>query len=130
MVGVTYWVMRAGGCYQKGKALDLYFSSRKLEKTLSDQRETDRQFGQLGSVLRRRLAVLIAADSLADVPTVPPERRHQLANDRDEQFAIDLKHPHRLIFEVANDPIPRNDDEGIDLKNVTAITVVEIVDYH
>lgn len=122
--------MRAGGCYQKGKAVEVYFRSRKLEKTLSDQRATDRQFGQVGPVIRRRLAILIAADCLADVPAVPPERRHQLANDRDEQFAIDLKHPHRLIFEVANDPIPRNEDGGIDLDNVTAITVVEIIDYH
>ena len=110
--------------------MDLFFASRKLEKTLTDERATDRQFGQLGPVLRRRLAVLGAVDNLAEVPAVPPERRHQLTNDRDEQFAIDLKHPHRLVIEVANDPIPRNEDEGIDLKNVTAITVVEIIDYH
>jgi proteic killer suppression protein len=110
--------------------VDLGFSSRKLEKTLSDARAMDREFGQLAPVLRRRLAILVAADSLADVPTVPPERRHQLGNNRDEQFSVDLKHPFRLIFEVANDPIPRTDDGGIDLSNVTAITVVEIIDYH
>ncbi|MGV9007830.1 MAG: type II toxin-antitoxin system RelE/ParE family toxin [Brevundimonas sp.] len=110
--------------------MDLYFGSKKLEKTLSDQRKTDREFGQLARTLRLRLAVLTAAESLADVPIVPPERRHQLTNDRNEQFAVDLKQPHRLIFEVANDPIPRNDDGGIDLDNVTAITVVEIIDYH
>lgn len=110
--------------------MDLFFASTKLQKTLADQRATDRQFGQLAKVIRRRLAVLSAASNLAEVPIVPPERRHQLASDRDEQFAVDLKHPHRLIFEVANDPIPRNDDGGIDLNKVSAITVVEIIDYH
>ena len=53
-----------------------------------------------------------------------------LTEDRDEQYAVDLVHPKRLIFEVNHDPIPRNEDGGIDLTKVTAITIVEVVDYH
>jgi len=35
-----------------------------------------------------------------------------------------------MIFEVANNPIPRKADGGVDLAAVTAIRVVEIKDYH
>lgn len=77
-----------------------------------------------------RLAVLKAARTLALVPTTPPDRRHQLRGDRDEQFAVDLVHPHRLVFEANHDPLPRKDDGGIDVEQVTAITIIEVIDYH
>lgn len=77
-----------------------------------------------------RLAVLQNARNLGLVPTTPPERRHQLRADRDEQFAVDLVHPYRLVFEPNHDPLPRKDDGGIDTDQVTAITIVDVVDYH
>ncbi len=106
------------------------FATTRLKKSLSDEREMDRRYGQLAKPLRNRLSVLRRARSLADVPTVPPERCHQLSQDRDEQFAVDLKHPHRLVFAVDDEPVPRKADGGIDLSAVTAIRVVDIVDYH
>lgn len=104
------------------------FATTKLMKTL--EREMEKRYGQLAKPLKRRLGVLQRARNLADVPTVPPERCHQLSQDRDEQFAVDLKHPHRLVFEVADYPVPRKADNGIDLAAVTAIRVVDVVDYH
>ena len=77
-----------------------------------------------------RMAVLQGADDLSLVPNQKPVRRHQLSGDRDEQFAVDLVHPHRLVFEPDHDPIPRLEDGGIDLKAVTAIQMLEVVDYH
>jgi proteic killer suppression protein len=64
------------------------------------------------------------------VPTTPPERRHQLKGRRKEQFAVDLDRSRRLVFKPANEPIPYSDDGGIDLDRVTAITILEVVDYH
>lgn len=77
-----------------------------------------------------RLAVLKAARTLELVPTTPPERRHQLRGDRDEQFAVDLVHSYRLVFEPDHEPCPRKDDGGIDTDQVTGITIVEVIDYH
>jgi len=34
------------------------------------------------------------------------------------------------VFGVANDPVPRREDGGIDLERVTAIRILEVVDYH
>jgi len=89
-----------------------------------------REYGELSKSIKRRLSVLSQVRCLDDVPRVPPERCHQLTQDRDEQFAVDLSHPYRMIFEVANNPIPRKADGGVDLAAVTAIRVVEIKDYH
>ena len=77
-----------------------------------------------------RLTALKAAETLEQVPTTPPDRRHQLRGDRDEQYAVDLVHPYRLIFEPNHDPMPRKEDGGIDLKQVNAITIIEVIDYH
>ena len=77
-----------------------------------------------------RLAVLQAAPTLSMVPTVPPNRRHQLHGNRAGQYAVDLVHRHRLVFGPDHDPIPVKVDGGIDTDQVTAITVIEIVDYH
>ena len=77
-----------------------------------------------------RLAVMKEARVLALVPTTPPERRHQLRGDRDEQFAVDLVHPYRLVFELNHQPYPRKEDGGIDTDHVTAITIIEVIDYH
>ena len=77
-----------------------------------------------------RMAVLRAIQNLALVPETPPDRRHKLSGDRDGQFAVDLVHPYRLVFEAGHDPVPRNDDGGIDTGQVTAIRILDVVDYH
>jgi len=77
-----------------------------------------------------RMAVLKAANHLGLVPVERPVRRHQLSGNRKDEFAVDLVHPYRLVFRPNHDPIPRKDDGGIELEVVTAIEIVEIVDYH
>lgn len=111
--------------------MDIDFRKRKLEKTFNAQTELLRAYGSpMAKAIMLRMGVLRAARNLGQVPTTKPERRHQLTEDRDEQFAVDLVHPKRLIFEVNHDPIPRKPDGGIDVDQVTAITIVEVVDYH
>jgi proteic killer suppression protein len=111
--------------------LDIAFRTRKLEKTFNSAGELQKAYGaRMAKAIMIRLAVLKAARTLALVPTTPPDRRHQLRGDRDEQFAVDLVHPHRLVFEANHDPLPRKDDGGIDVEQVTAITIIEVIDYH
>ena len=84
----------------------------------------------MARTIMRRLAILKAAGSLVLVPTTPPERRHQPGSERKGQYAVDLVHPYRLIFKPDHEPVPRKQDGGIDTEQVTAITIIEIVDYH
>lgn len=111
--------------------MDIGFRTRKLEKTFNSAHALQKAYGaRMAKAIMNRLAVLNAARTLALVPTTPPDRRHQLRGDRDEQFAVDLIHPHRLVFEPNHQPLPRKDDGGIDTEQVTAITIIEVIDYH
>ena len=80
--------------------------------------------------IKMRLAVMKSARTLQQVPTTPPDRCHMLRGDRLGQYAVDLVHPHRLVFEPNHDPVPRREDGGVDLDEVTAVTVIDILDYH
>ena len=84
----------------------------------------------MAQTIRYRLAVLKNARALSHVPTTRPDRCHPLKGRRNEQYAVDLVHPHRLVFRPDHDPIPVKADGGIDTEQVTAITVIDIVDYH
>lgn len=107
------------------------FASAKLQKIVSVEKALNKTFGQqMAKRIKTGLAVLQAADNLSRVPTTGSIRCHQLSLDRDEQFAIDLVHPKRLIFEADHDPIPRLEDGGIDKAKVIQIFIVHIVDYH
>lgn len=74
--------------------------------------------------------MLHAAASLAVVPTTPPERRHLLTGDYAGHYAVDLQHPHRIVFIPAEDPPPLKPDGGHDLHNIKSIIIIEVVDYH
>lgn len=78
----------------------------------------------------RRLAVLDAADCLADVPCEPPDRCHALIGQRKGQYAVDAQHPFRIIFRPADDPLPLDDDGSLDLQRVTSIEILDVKDYH
>ncbi|MGE5206081.1 MAG: killer suppression protein HigA [Chlamydiota bacterium] len=73
---------------------------------------------------------LAAADTLADVSRLPPPRCHQLSENLDEQFAVDISPNERLVFEVDDNPVPRRADGGIDLNKVLAVVILRIEDYH
>lgn len=80
--------------------------------------------------IRQRMAVLAAAACLEEVPIHSPDRRHELSGNRKGQFAVDLKHPQRLVFEPNHNPLPRKSDGGLDLKKINAVTIIEVEDYH
>jgi proteic killer suppression protein len=111
--------------------MNISFKNSKLDKIFNSEKELVRTYGKdRAKYIQIRMSKLEAADNLDQIPKEPPERCHQLMGNRDEQFAVDLPQPWRLIFEVNNKPIPRKDDQGIDLKRVTEIKIIEVENYH
>jgi proteic killer suppression protein len=107
------------------------FRTRRLEKTFNSASALRKAYGdRMAKTIAIRLAVLRAAGTLSMVPTTPPERRHQLRGDRDEQYAVDLIHPYRLVFEPNHQPLPRKEDGGIDTDQVSATMILAVIDYH
>ncbi|MGC9454678.1 MAG: type II toxin-antitoxin system RelE/ParE family toxin [Phycisphaerae bacterium] len=80
--------------------------------------------------LQLRLEQLGAADCLADMSRLPGARCHQLTGDRAEILSVDLVHPYRLLFVVANEPAPRKPDGGLDWSQITEIEILSIEDTH
>ena len=111
--------------------MEIIFRTRKLAKIFNSTSALQKAYGdRTAQTIMRRLAVLKNASTLSLVPTTKPERCHQLTGDRRGQYAIDLIHPHRLIFKATHEPLPRKENGAIDTDQVTAITVIAVVDYH
>lgn len=73
---------------------------------------------------------LQAADNLSDISHLPPARCHKLHGNRAGQYAVDLINPFRLIFTpmIKREECPENDE--IDQTRITAILIIDIIDYH
>jgi proteic killer suppression protein len=110
--------------------MDISFASRKLQRRLSDEAQIMKGFGDRGRRLMRRLDVLRTASCLADVPHVPPIRRHALSGDWAGHFAVDITGNWRLIFRPLSGATPATRGGAVDLATVTAIEIVAIKDYH
>ena len=83
----------------------IYFKTKKLQKTCSVSKETIKQFGaKRGLKLQQRLMELRAAETLAEISHLPPHRCHELSGNRAGQLSVDLDHPYRILFIVANEP--------------------------
>ena len=111
--------------------MDIDFARRKLEKTFNSAKALKKAFGnRMADTIGARMAVLRHARTLSMVPATKPERCHQLEGRRAGQYAVDLVHPRRLVFKPNHDPMPQKETGGIDTDQVTAITVIQVTDYH
>lgn len=77
--------------------------------------------------LRTCLSELEAASNVTELVAGSP---HPLTHDRLGQFAVSLAGGVRLVFEPANNPIPRIDDASVDWSKVTIVSIEYIGDYH
>jgi proteic killer suppression protein len=101
-----------------------------LEKACSDDRTGSKHWGaDQWKLLKRRLAALLAAPTLADMDNVPGNC-HPLRADRAGDFAISLWGAYRLIFVPVDDPVPALEDGGIDRAKITHIRIKEVTNYH
>jgi proteic killer suppression protein len=111
--------------------MEISFRKRKLEKIFNDEQRLVREYGRENAdKIIDRMFALKEASNLDEIPTDKPYRCHQLDGDRKGEFAVDLKHPFRLVFEPDHDPVPLKDDGGIDKEAVTDIVIIEVSDYH
>jgi len=111
--------------------MDISFAKTKHQEIFNSEKELVREYGRDNArIIMRRMSVLRAAANLEEVSVLPPERRHELTGNRKEQFAIDLKQPFRLLFKPNHESVPRKKDGGIDLRQITAITLLGVEDYH
>lgn len=108
--------------------MEIRFKNKKLRETCEKQVIARKILGDAGArKLFARLSDLEAATRVTDLVTGNP---HPLKGDRHGQFSLELAGGWRLVFESANDPIPRKNDTSIDWSQVTIVSIEYIGDYH
>ena len=110
--------------------MDIVFPNERTAAEFNSLKALSRSYGaENARRILRRLDDLRAAANLETMRNLPG-RCHELKHDRAGQLAIDVRHPYRLIFEPANEPVPRKADGGLDWAGVTSIRILEVEDYH
>ena len=110
--------------------MHIKFENNNLEKYANNDRLGFKKLGQKRfTKFKQRLDQLKASKTLEDV-RFQPGRFHELTSDRKGQWACDLDHPYRLIFEPQENPIPTDDDGKYIWVEIKAVGVIEIDDYH
>ncbi len=79
--------------------------------------------------LKQRLDDILAADTLAVLETLPGHY-HCLSANRAGQWACSLEEPYRLVFIPMGNPLPVSPDGRLDTSKVTAVSFMEVVNYH
>ena len=93
--------------------MDIEFRTKQLLKCCNSLRNAQKQWGTVrGNLVVRRLQQLQAADVLEVMRHLPQVGCHELSGDREGQLAVNVQYPFRLIFEPADNPVPRKEDGG------------------
>lgn len=111
--------------------MEVYFTSRKLQKCLSDHTEIIKKYGQQNGIrIEQRLAQLRAVNNLEEINLIPGTRLHQLKGKKKGEYAIDVIHPFRIVLEPSCNELPLKSNNEVDLSKIFAVTILEVVDYH
>ena len=109
--------------------MDIGFAKKKDRIVFNDAKLLVRAYGpENAQRIKRRMVELKVARFLVDVPATPPSRRHKLSN-RKEEYAVDVRHPFRLVFTPDPHSI-KGADGAYDISKVTGIVILRVEDYH
>jgi plasmid maintenance system killer protein len=106
------------------------YSSNKLKKQLGNASEIKKAFGVNAKRVSARIDDIVASPNLAVLMQIPAANCHPLTGDQKGDWAVNISANHRLIFKIANDPVPKLDDGSIDTIKVTDIRIIKTTDYH
>jgi plasmid maintenance system killer protein len=115
-------------------AMDILFKKQKDRGIANDEsrlKQTYKGNPRRSRLIRARLDELADADYLDVMRFLPQADCHELKGKRTGQLAVKLDKGYRMIFEPADNPVPKKKDGGLDWTRVTAIRILELsVDYH
>lgn len=100
------------------KILEIQFKSNKLERQCLNYQITVRDYGTLmASKIRQRINEIASACSIDELVINSIGRCHPLHGNRKSEYAMDLVHPFRLVFEKS-------------YEQVVTVKILDIEDYH
>lgn len=94
------------------------YNSKGIEKVCTNACAAEKKYGsEMAEKIQMRIDQIKAADSVEQMVQFHIGRCHPLKGNRKSQYAMDLVHPHRLVFEKKGNEI-------------RIANILEIVDYH
>ena len=94
------------------------YKNKKIKKICTNAKTAEKTFGRnMADKIHQRIDEIGAADTVEMMIQYYIGRCHLLTQNRKGQYAMDLVHPYRLVFE-------KNGDE------IQIANILEIVDYH
>lgn len=98
--------------------LEITYKNRRIEKVCTDIKVSDKTYGnEMSNKIQMRIDQITAAETVEEMIQYHIGRCHSLTSNRKGQYAVDLVHPYRLIFEKHGEQIQ-------------IAHIMEIVDYH
>ena len=98
--------------------MQITYKTKKIEKVCTDSSFAEKKYGSdMDNKIDQRIAEITASDTVEFMIQFRIGRCHPLHNNRKGQYAVDLVHPYRLVFEI-------NGNE------IQIANIMEIVDYH
>ena len=98
--------------------MQITYKNKKIQKVCTDAKVSDKTYGnEMSEKIQLRIGEIEAADTVEEMIRFHIGRCHALVNNRKGQYAVDLVHPYRLIFEKKGNEIQ-------------IAHIMEIVDYH
>lgn len=98
--------------------MQIEFKNNKIRKLCTNAHEAEKTYSkEMAEKIQMRIDQISAALSVEMMIQFKIGRCHQLKGKRKEQYAMDLVHPYRLVFEKKGNEIQ-------------IANIIEIVDYH
>ena len=98
--------------------MDIAYNNKKIEKVCTNAKTAERIYcREMADKIHQRIDEISASDTVEMMIKFHIGRCHMLKQNRKGQYAVDLVHPYRLVFE--------KNGEKIQIANI-----LEIVDYH
>jgi len=105
--------------------MEISYKNNKLERSCDTEKSAKACYGLYAKKVVQRLGQLYAALDLTDIQKDPSARLHPLVGKRDGQFAINTKHPFRIVF------VPEGNFNIEDISTIKNIRILEInINYH
>jgi plasmid maintenance system killer protein len=114
--------------------MDILFKRQKDRVISNDESKLKQKYKgnpRRSKLIRARLDELADAGNLDAMRFLPQAYCHELKGNRAGQLAVKLDQGYRMVFEPANNPVPKKKDGGLDWNQVTAVRILELSeDYH
>lgn len=94
------------------------YKSKSIEKVCTDASVAGKKYGsKMAEKIQQRISEIEASETVEFMIQYRIGRCHALHGNRKNQYAVDLLHPHRLVFEKKG-------------SEIQIANIIEVVDYH